>query len=87
MMAEEHKNKIKFLITFLKEKNVYCKFKNNLLLQKRYAYYDKYIRKNINREAIFNAFTWVNSKEGHLYWCKLDTEFREKYMKKYGNDN
>lgn len=82
-MTEIQKNKIKFLITFLKEKNAYCKFKNNLLKQKGYGVYNTYLKKNFDVFVISNAFFWLKTKEGHGYWEKIHDEYSDKYFKTF----
>jgi hypothetical protein len=83
-MVKEHKNKIKFFVNFLKEKNAYCKYIRNLLLDKGYPYYSKYIKENISSRGIFSmSFIWEKTKEGHDYWSELDEEYKKRYFETF----
>ena len=77
-MVEDSKNKIKFLVRFLKERNAYSKYRHNLLLHKGY-HYRTFIKMFMNSGILSNSFFWRDTKEGYDYWRKLNDEFRNKY--------
>jgi hypothetical protein len=77
-MVEDSKNKIKFLVKFLKEKNAYSKYRHNLLLNKGY-HYGTFLKMSMNSGILSNSFFWRDTKEGFDYWRKLNDEFRNKY--------
>ena len=77
-MVEDSKNKIKFFVNFLKEKNAYSKYRHNLLLHKGY-YYRTFIKMFMNSGTLSNSFFWRDTKEGHDYWSELDEEYKKRY--------
>lgn len=79
-MTKTQKNRIKFFLSFLKEKNAYYNFKNNLLKQKGYETYYTYLKKDFGALPIFNAFVWERTKEGYNYWKQLNEEFIKKIL-------
>ena len=81
-MVEDSKNKIKFLVNFLKERNAYSKYRHNLFLNKGY-HYRTFLKMYMNSGLISNAFSWRGTKEGFDYWLKLYDEFVEKYCEKF----
>lgn len=81
-MIEEHKNKIKFLVRFLKEENAYGKYIHNLFLEKGY-HYGTFLKMYMDSGILNNSFFWKDTKEGYNYWRKLHEKFVEKYCKKF----
>ena len=83
-MTETQKNKIKFFVNFLKEKNAYGKYIHNVFLDKGYPYYNNFIKEIINPWAILSmSFIWEKTKEGHDYWGTLDLEFKNRYYEMF----
>ena len=32
-------------------------------------------------DSISNGFAWVNTRQGHIFWCKLDDKFEREFTK------
>ena len=81
-MTEDCKNKIKFLVKFLKEKNAYDKYRHNLFLERGY-YYGTFLKMYMNSGILSNSFFCSGTKEGFNYWKELHDEFKSKYFDKF----
>lgn len=83
-MSEERKEYIKRFKRFLKEENVYPQYRSNLLNNKnKYSFFNSRCKHNVYRffcecsiwDLLNYAFCWVETKEGHYFWKKLNIKW------------
>ena len=86
--------KRKFFLRFLKEKNIYSKYKKYIHNKN---YYNVYQRDNNNwsfdgaairygmYRMVSTLICWNSTPEGYYYWDKLHNEFINEYSKKFGD--
>lgn len=80
----DNKDIIRAFVIFLKEKDVYEKYKDNLFSQrlpKIYTFHNVFEIKNYffkhnePNNFIESAFTWAYTKEGVTFWSKINDEW------------
>lgn len=75
-----NKTRKQILQDFLNKHNALTKFNDNLKQYSKYENIDELLNTNKNIEtAIDDAFTWSSTKQGFIFWDKLDGEIRS-YM-------
>ena len=62
------KETTKKFVTFLKKHNCYLSYRKNCR--------DFFYPIGTDNNAISSAFTWMSTKEGHNFWCKMDRKWR-----------
>ena len=64
-----------FFIDFLKENNLYLKYKINFNKSKRKDTFENLINEEYE-EVINYAFTWGLTQQNHFFWSKIDKEWK-----------
>ena len=81
MTKKNLKKSIRRFTRFLKENNVFYAFRSNYDVYFKFESQPdltcrQYLDKLKNYNFIAYAFHWEDSKEGHDFWDKLDTKWR-----------
>ena len=88
--------KRKFFLRFLKEKNIYSKYKRYIHNKDYYNVaqkesndwsFDKVAREYGMHRMISMLIIWDATPEGYWYWYDLHNEYQSKYSKKFGDIN
>lgn len=78
------KQATKLFVNFLRENGAYMAFRANMLQQNRKYHYKRYnffAPLQIMGNTIDRELSWMNTMEGHSFWCRLDGKFRSLYEK------
>ena len=86
--------KKKFFLRFLKEKNIYSKYKRYIHNKNYYNVvqkgnhdwsFDEVAHKYGIYRMVSMLISWDATPEGYWYWHNLHSEFMNKYSKKFGD--
>ena len=71
------KDKKRFLLKFLKDNNAYISYRH--LFYKEHANHKKMNNPFFFDSAISSPFIWSQTKEGRVFWSKLNMKWHKEY--------
>ena len=89
---EELLPQVKFFIRYLKEKNLYAKYRKNIKNPKTYNQFQKSIpnwsfKLAVSTFGVANLISrlmaWAKTEEGSNYWLSIHNDFKDAFKKEF----